>query len=155
MKRTVRSLALSVAVLVGSTACTPEQMSAWLKANGLPQPASRSQLEQLAEMATRFWKDVFDKLARASRQPQVPSWPWDALARCEAGGNWRANTGNGYYGGLQFLRSTWLAYGGGQFASYPHHATREQQIVVGMRVVQAHGGRYSAWPSCRRKLGLP
>jgi uncharacterized protein YabE (DUF348 family) len=77
---------------------------------------------------------------------------WDQLAQCEAGGNWAINTGNGYYGGLQFLPSTWHAYGG---AGMPHENSREQQIAIGQRVVDANGGSFSAWPGCRAKLGLP
>lgn len=78
---------------------------------------------------------------------------WDDLARCESGGNWSINTGNGYYGGLQFSYATWHGYGGGEFAEYPHQATREQQIVVAERLRAARG--YQPWPSCRAKLGLP
>ncbi|HET7686139.1 MAG TPA: transglycosylase family protein [Candidatus Limnocylindria bacterium] len=78
---------------------------------------------------------------------------WDALAQCEASGNWAANTGNGYYGGLQFSYSTWHAYGGGEFAEYPHQATREEQITVAERLRAARG--YQPWPACRLKLGLP
>ena len=58
---------------------------------------------------------------------------WDDLAECESGGNWAINTGNGYYGGLQFLGSTWIAYGGEEFAARADLATREQQIVVAER----------------------
>ena len=78
---------------------------------------------------------------------------WDDLARCESGGNWAINTGNGYYGGLQFSRPTWHGYGGGEFAELPHQATREQQIVVAERLRAARG--YAPWPACRAKLGLP
>lgn len=78
---------------------------------------------------------------------------WDQLARCESGGNWAANSGNGYYGGLQFDRSTWSANGGGQFAPYPYQASREQQIAVAQRVHNARGN-YRAWPACSARLGL-
>ncbi|MGH3771942.1 MAG: transglycosylase family protein [Pseudonocardiaceae bacterium] len=78
---------------------------------------------------------------------------WDQLARCESGGNWAANSGNGYYGGLQFDKATWSANGGGQFAPYPHQATREQQISVAQRVHNARGN-YRAWPTCSAQLGL-
>ena len=79
---------------------------------------------------------------------------WDRLADCESGGNWAINTGNGYYGGLQFNKSTWLAYGGDQYAPLPHQATREQQIAIATKLRDARGG-YGAWPSCSSKLGLP
>ena len=78
---------------------------------------------------------------------------WDALAECESGGNWAINTGNGYYGGLQFSLATWNGYGGAEFAAYPHQATREEQIVVAERLRAGRG--YQAWPSCRAELGLP
>jgi uncharacterized protein YabE (DUF348 family) len=78
---------------------------------------------------------------------------WDALAQCESGGNWAANSGNGYYGGLQFLQSTWLAYGGGVYASLPSDATREEQIVIATKLRDAAGG-YSPWPACASQLGL-
>ena len=79
---------------------------------------------------------------------------WDALAQCEASGNWAANTGNGYYGGLQFNKQTWDAYGGTEYAAYPHQATREQQIDIAERVRDSRGG-YGAWPHCSSQLGLP
>jgi len=78
---------------------------------------------------------------------------WDDLARCESGGNWAINTGNGYYGGLQFSYGTWHGYGGGEFAEYPHEATRDQQIIVAERLRAARG--FQPWPACRIKLGLP
>ncbi len=86
--------------------------------------------------------------------PAVSAGPWDALAQCESGGNWAINTGNGYYGGLQFAHSTWLAYGGGQYASTANLATREQQIAIATKVRDAAGG-YGPWPGCAAKLGLP
>jgi uncharacterized protein YabE (DUF348 family) len=64
---------------------------------------------------------------------------WDSVASCESGGNWAINTGNGYYGGLQFSRSTWLAYGGGQFAARADLASRAQQITVANRVYADNG----------------
>ena len=77
---------------------------------------------------------------------------WDQLAECESGGNWAINTGNGYYGGLQFSLSTWQSYGG---PGYPHTASRETQIMIAERVRAADGGGYSSWPACSQALGLP
>jgi hypothetical protein len=77
---------------------------------------------------------------------------WDQLAQCESGGNWSINTGNGYYGGLQFSLSTWQAYGG---TGYPHENSREQQIAVATRLRDANGGSYGSWPHCAAQLGLP
>lgn len=76
---------------------------------------------------------------------------WDQLAQCESGGNWSINTGNGYYGGLQFNLQTWRAYGG---SGYPHENSREAQIAVAERLRNATGG-YGSWPSCSSQLGLP
>ncbi|MGI8628499.1 MAG: ubiquitin-like domain-containing protein [Geodermatophilaceae bacterium] len=82
----------------------------------------------------------------ATPPPSDGSLNWDALAECESGGNWSINTGNGYYGGLQYDQQTWLAYGGDDFAPLPHQATREQQIAVGERTYADRGD--SPWPSC-------
>jgi uncharacterized protein YabE (DUF348 family) len=71
---------------------------------------------------------------------------WDQIAQCESGGNWHDNTGNGYYGGLQFSMGTWRANGG---VGRPDQASREQQIAVAERVRKASGG-YGAWPVCGR-----
>lgn len=75
---------------------------------------------------------------------------WDRIAQCEATGNWAANTGNGYYGGLQFDKRTWDAYGGDQYAAYPYQASKAQQIAIAEKVRDARGG-YSAWPVCGKK----
>jgi hypothetical protein len=71
---------------------------------------------------------------------------WDAVAACESGGNWSTNTGNGYYGGLQFTQSTWSANGGSGSA---HHASREEQIRVAENVLASQG--IGAWPVCGRR----
>ena len=76
---------------------------------------------------------------------------WDSLAQCESGGNWAINTGNGYYGGLQFNLGTWQSYGG---TGLPSEASRETQIAIATKVRDASGG-YGAWPACAAKLGLP
>ncbi|SFA81906.1 Uncharacterized conserved protein YabE, contains G5 and tandem DUF348 domains [Nocardioides alpinus] len=76
---------------------------------------------------------------------------WDSLAQCESGGNWAINTGNGYYGGLQFNLGTWQAYGG---TGLPSQNSRETQIAVAERLRAATGG-YGSWPGCAAKLGLP
>jgi uncharacterized protein YabE (DUF348 family) len=95
-----------------------------------------------------------DDLPEQATAPPAGSGVWDSLARCEAGGNWSTNSGNGYYGGLQFDRQTWVAYGGDQYAPLPHQAGRDAQIAVASKVRDDRGG-YSSWPACARKLGLP
>ncbi len=77
---------------------------------------------------------------------------WNRLAQCESGGRWHINTGNGYYGGLQFSASTWRGYGGGKYADYAHRASREQQIRIAEKVQNGQG--WGAWPSCSSQLGL-
>jgi hypothetical protein len=71
---------------------------------------------------------------------------WAAIAACESGGNWSADTGNGFYGGLQFTEQTWLAYGGGQYAASANLATPAEQMAVADRVLAAQG--IGAWPVC-------
>ncbi len=71
---------------------------------------------------------------------------WSAIAACESGGNWSANTGNGFYGGLQFTEQTWLGYGGGRYAPSANQATAAQQIAVAQRVLAGQG--IGAWPTC-------
>ncbi|MEV5102736.1 transglycosylase family protein [Streptomyces massasporeus] len=75
---------------------------------------------------------------------------WDAVAQCEAGGNWSINTGNGYYGGLQFSASTWAGYGGTKYASTADQATKAQQIEIGEKVLAGQGK--GAWPVCGKGL---
>jgi len=74
---------------------------------------------------------------------------WDRLAACESGGNWAINTGNGYYGGLQFSLSSWRAVGG---SGYPHQASKSEQIARA-EMLKARQG-WGAWPACTAKLGL-
>lgn len=73
---------------------------------------------------------------------------WDAIAQCESGGNWSINTGNGYYGGLQFTQSTWAANGG---TGSPANASRDQQIAVAENVLRTQG--IGAWPVCGARGG--
>jgi LysM repeat protein len=77
---------------------------------------------------------------------------WDRVAACESGGNWSINTGNGFYGGLQFVNSTWRGFGGGQYASRADLATKSQQIAVAQRVLKVQGP--GAWPVCSKRAGL-
>ena len=88
-------------------------------------------------------------LVLAGTASAAPDSAWDKLAQCESGGNWSINSGNGYYGGIQFNASTWHAFGG---AGLPHQASRSEQIAVAERTLAAQG--WNAWPSCSRKMGL-
>ncbi|WP_425484928.1 transglycosylase family protein [Amycolatopsis anabasis] len=104
------------------------------------------------EISTQVVTEAKPKIIKVgTKQPPQPAISdgsaWDRIAKCESGGNWSINTGNGYYGGLQFDASTWKAYGGTQYAPLPHQATREQQIAVATKMRDARGG-YGAWPHC-------
>lgn len=77
---------------------------------------------------------------------------WDRLSICESGGNWRINTGNGYYGGVQFSLSSWRYVNGNRWAPRPDLATRAQQVWAAERLLAIQG--WGAWPACSRKLGL-
>lgn len=89
-------------------------------------------------------------LTAPAAQAATPA-QWEQVAQCESGGNWSINTGNGYYGGLQFSAQTWSGHGGGEFASTADQATRDQQIQVAERVLQSQGP--GAWPNCGTALG--
>ena len=88
----------------------------------------------------------------AATAPANAASTWDKLAQCESGGNWSINTGNGYYGGLQFSASSWRAVGGTQYAPLPHQATQQEQIAAA-EVLRRSGG-WGHWPACSAKLGL-
>jgi hypothetical protein len=85
-------------------------------------------------------------LALAGQAGAATDGEWDQVAKCESGGNWAINTGNGYQGGLQFSPSTWSGHGGGEYAPAAHLATKEEQIAVAERVLAGQGK--GAWPSC-------
>jgi nucleoid-associated protein YgaU len=87
----------------------------------------------------------------ASAPAHADSVNWDAVAQCESGNNWSINTGNGYYGGLQFSQGTWNAYGGGKYASTANQASRSQQIAVAEKVLAGQG--IGAWPVCGKRAG--
>ena len=84
----------------------------------------------------------------ASPAEAATSSQWDRVAACESGGNWSISTGNGFYGGLQFTRSTWSSFGGGAYASTADRASRSAQIAVAERVLASQGP--GAWPVCGR-----
>lgn len=92
------------------------------------------------------------KKAAASAPAVAGGSVWDSLAQCESGGNWAINTGNGFYGGLQFTASTWAAYGGTAYAPTANLASREQQIDIAKKVQAGQG--WGAWPACTASLGI-
>jgi len=91
-------------------------------------------------------------LIAAAAPAQADTSVWDKVAYCESTNNWSINTGNGYYGGLQFTISTWNSFGGQQFADRADHATKAEQITVAQRVLAVQGP--GAWPVCSKYAGL-
>lgn len=79
---------------------------------------------------------------------QANNTNWDAIASCESGGNWHINTGNGYYGGLQFTRDTWLSAGGGKYAPRADLATKDEQIAIASTLGLGN------WPVCGKRAGV-
>lgn len=89
-------------------------------------------------------------LASAHGASAAPTHDWSGVAQCESSGNWHINTGNGYYGGLQFTQSTWDAYGGQRYAARADLASESQQITIAERVLAGQG--IGAWPVCGKYL---
>ncbi|MFF1413736.1 transglycosylase family protein [Streptomyces sp. NPDC058289] len=110
---------------------------------------SRSRFAQLLFLVTVLavpLLDVSGAHAAAVHSKQGPDW--NAIARCESGGNWRANTGNGHYGGLQFTQSSWKAAGGRKYAPRADLATKAEQIATARRLAKIQG--MGAWTCARR-----
>lgn len=130
---------------------TTKVVMSWQRSNGLLEdgiagPITQASLGITAERGTQIQVSEPDP-------PSIPHYDaWVALAQCESGGNWSINTGNGYYGGIQFLDSTWDANGGEQFASRADLASAAEQMVVAENLWQKSG--FHPWPQCARKLGL-
>jgi uncharacterized protein YabE (DUF348 family) len=121
-----------------------------VRAGGSTAPEPR-----VVRLGTSDEKDADEDTETSTKAPKSSDRAvWEKLAKCEATGNWSINTGNGYYGGLQFDAGTWKAYGGTDFAPLPHQASAREQMAVASKVRDDRGG-YGAWPACSRKLGLP
>ncbi|MEU4625851.1 transglycosylase family protein [Actinoplanes sp. NPDC023801] len=91
-------------------------------------------------------------LAPASPAQAARQVNWDVVAKCESGGRWHINTGNGYYGGLQFSRSTWKSNGGGRYAPTADKATKAEQIAIANKLYAKRG--LKPWPTCGKKAGV-
>ena len=115
-----------------------------------PGPPKQFVRDGCAGMCTGDWIDVE---LPDSGLPELGDdgiyWPWDELAECESGGDWSINTGNGYYGGLQFALGSWQAAGG---TGYPHEHSPAEQIRRGEILQDIQG--WGAWPTCARIVGL-
>lgn len=122
-----------------------------LKERPLPQGINAPATEQTSNRASSTYVAPRPSYSRVGPAPiaGISGDVWDRLAACEAGGNWAINTGNGFYGGLQFTLSSWQAVGG---QGYPHQASKAEQIARG-KLLQARQG-WGAWPACTSMLGI-
>ncbi|MGR3932191.1 transglycosylase family protein [Streptomyces sp. BRA346] len=109
-------------------------------------PASPSRVSPLCAVLTAGSVGIVLPFLNTGAAQAAPVDTWDKVAACESGGNWRVNTGNGYYGGLQFSQHTWAAYGGTRYAPRADLATKGQQIAVAEAVLRGQGP--GAWPVC-------
>jgi hypothetical protein len=113
--------------------------------------ARKTQVRTTAVLAGAALLAPLGLLAATGNAVAADSGVWDRIAQCESGGDWHINTGNGYYGGLQFAASTWNAYGGTAYAPTADRASRSQQIAVATKVQRAQG--WGAWPTCSARAG--
>ena len=116
-----------------------------------PEPQEQADTESREERSRASRSDSRSSATSESSSSQsttVSGGRWDALAACESGGNWSINTGNGYYGGLQFSLQSWRAVGG---SGYPHQASKAEQIKRAEMLLARQG--WGAWPACTSKLG--
>lgn len=138
MRRSISIIALVIGLALAA-ACTPTQAADWLNQNGRgPVGADSQQAWDASVTFTNFWWNV-------TRQRNDLVWHWQGVANCESGGNWSTNTGNGYYGGLQFSLSSWQALGG---PGYPHQQDAYTQARYAERLKARQG--LGAWPHCGR-----
>ncbi|MEU6232574.1 transglycosylase family protein [Kitasatospora sp. NPDC047058] len=112
----------------------------------------RTQAEKAIAVAGVAGVGLAMPILTAAGASAAPVSTWDAVAQCESGGNWSINTGNGFYGGLQFTSGTWKAYGGTSYAPQANQASKAQQISVAEKVLASQGP--GAWPVCSQKAGL-
>ncbi|GAA4986035.1 transglycosylase family protein [Kitasatospora paranensis] len=115
-------------------------------------PTKRSKRVRMALMGGALAVLPVAGLVTATTASAAPVSTWDKVAQCESTGNWAVNSGNGFYGGLQFTAKTWGAFGGHAYAANAHQATKAQQIAVAEKVLAAQGP--GAWPVCSVKAGL-
>ena len=133
--------ALALTALAPLGGCTNAQVAKWLEWHSQDPAAAEAFAEDPAVQQSLAERE--NRPAQAASNSGGGGSVWDRLAQCESGGNWSINTGNGYYGGLQFLPSTWRANGG---SGMPHQASREEQIRVAENL-RANSG-FAPWPAC-------
>ena len=130
--RTLTGAMLAAGIAAGGTSLAAPAANAALGSSALAAPVANAALSSSS---------------LGSLSPNaVPASAWDQVAQCESGGDWHINTGNGYYGGLQFAPQTWVGFGGEKYAKTADRATREQQIDIAERVLAVQGP--GAWPTC-------
>ena len=123
-----------------------------MAANGRHRRYQPSRINRASLTVTAGGAGLALPLLTAASAGAAPADVWEKVAACESTGNWHINTGNGYYGGLQFTRSTWAAYGGTAYAARADLATKDQQIAVAEKVLDGQGP--GAWPTCSARAGL-
>jgi resuscitation-promoting factor RpfB len=145
---TVLSAAQARVVLVGTKSLAVRTSAPAPPKTSAPKPATPKAPPPVAPVPP---KTTAPAPAPVTTVPPVTSGlNWDALAQCESGGNWAINTGNGYYGGLQFSASTWISNGGGVYAPTANLATKAQQIAIATKLYAARGA--APWPTCGKYL---
>ncbi|MFD5941819.1 transglycosylase family protein [Streptomyces griseus] len=123
-----------------------------MAANGRHRRYQPSRINRASLTVTASGAGIALPLITAASAGAAPVEVWEKVAACESSGDWSVNTGNGYYGGLQFSGSTWAAYGGTQYAPRADLATRDQQIAIAEKVLDGQGP--GAWPTCSVPAGL-
>ncbi|MFE4215450.1 peptidoglycan DD-metalloendopeptidase family protein [Streptomyces sp. NPDC056844] len=123
-----------------------------MAANGRHRRYQPSRINRASLTVTAGGAGIALPLLTAASAGAVSTDVWEKVAACESTGNWHINSGNGYYGGLQFTRSTWDAYGGAAYAARADLATKDQQIAVAEKVLDGQGP--GAWPACSVRAGL-
>ncbi|MFJ6852505.1 transglycosylase family protein [Streptomyces sp. NPDC091271] len=123
-----------------------------MAANGRHRRYQPSRINRASLTVTAGGAGIALPLLTAASAGAASTDVWEKVAACESTGNWHINTGNGYYGGLQFTRSTWAAYGGTAYAARADLATKDQQIAVAEKVLGGQGP--GAWPTCSVRAGL-
>ena len=147
LRRILTIVALVLATMTVAASCSTQQVQTWFSARGTP--VSTQKASQIAEYLS-VWEAQHRALLQylAAVQASVPNQAgWDRVAACESGGNWAINTGNGYYGGLQFSLGTWRAYGG---SGYPNQQSKAEQIRVAENVRTSSGLHH--WPVCGQRF---
>ncbi|MFD4942610.1 transglycosylase family protein [Streptomyces sp. NPDC058239] len=123
-----------------------------MAANGRHRRYQPSRLNRASLTVTAGGAGIALPLIAAASAGAASTDVWEKVAACESTGNWHINSGNGYFGGLQFTRSTWAAYGGTVYAPRADLATKDQQIAIAEKVLEGQGP--GAWPGCSTRAGL-